>query len=101
MEKNNKKIQKKVRPGWFCPEEVKDSFVEFCDLHGVKIQEDFAGALVIWQYLPVQLRQLAKFEAKGIDKVDKTFWEDFRKGIDQAIKDQSCNQNYKPVNDKD
>ncbi|MGD2093300.1 MAG: hypothetical protein PVH61_44480 [Candidatus Aminicenantes bacterium] len=96
MQKNNNKNIKKIRPGWFCPENVKESFVEFCDLQGVKIQEDFAGALIIWQYLPVQIRQMAKLEAKGSGIVDKTFWEDFRKGLEAAIRDQFYTQNNKP-----
>jgi hypothetical protein len=39
---------------------------------------------------------MAKLEAKGSGIVDKTFWEDFRKGLEAAIRDQFYTQNNKP-----
>ena len=86
----NKNIEK-IKPGWYIPEDVKDKFVDFCNEKGTVIQEDFAGALIIWSYLPALIRESAKAEAKGIGSVDKIFWEDFHKGIEEGMRAQLNN----------
>jgi hypothetical protein len=57
--------------GWLIPVEVKDSFTKFCTTKGSIIKEDCAGALLIWQYLPPEIREWARLEAKGISSVDQ------------------------------
>jgi len=70
MEKNNEKI----KAGWMIPENVKDEFTRFCADKGTLAQEDCAGALIVWQSLPAQLREWAKSVAKGENPVRPTFW---------------------------
>ena len=64
--KNN---MEKVKTGWEIPVPIKDNFVEFCAHVGAIAQEDCAGALLIWQHLPAQLREVAKLDAKGVPVV--------------------------------
>ena len=89
----------KTKPGWFIPVKVKDSFVNFCADKGNIIQEDCAGALLIWQYLPAQIRESARLEAKGIRAVDKRFWKHFQAGLELGIQAQLDSPRQKP--DKD
>ena len=83
MEKN-----KRSQANWLIPDEVKNSFVEFCASIGTIAQEDCAGALVIWQYLPPAIREQAKLQAKGIAALDKKFWDQFRSGLELGIQAQ-------------
>lgn len=78
----------KITTGWRVPAKIKESFVEFCAQVGALAQEDCAGALVIWPYLPAAVREQAKLEAKGIAAVDKKFWEQFRAGLELGIQAQ-------------
>jgi len=48
------KIPEKIKPGWAIPVDIKESFVEFCSHIGTVAQEDCAGALFLWQYMPAQ-----------------------------------------------
>ena len=86
------KISDKVTAGWPIPPDVKESFVKFCAERGNLAQEDCAGALLIWQYLPAQIREYARLAAKGKKVVDDAFWEDFSKGLELGIKAQSRNR---------
>lgn len=79
------KIQKKIKPGWWLPIEVKDSFTDFCDKIGNHIQDNFAGAIWIWPLLPAQIREWAKLEAKGESAVDADFWKGFQEGMNSQI----------------
>lgn len=71
--------------GWTVPVSVKDAFVDFCTSRGARIQEDAAGALVIWKYLPAQIREWARLEAKGTPAVDRQFWESFARSLELAL----------------
>ena len=64
----------KVKPGWYIPSNVRDQFTEFCTNKGTVIQEDFAGALVVWQHLPSEIREIAKAEAKGLRESNAALW---------------------------
>lgn len=79
---------KKITTGWRIPVKIKESFVGFCADVGALAQEDCAGALVIWQYLPAAVRERAKLEAKGKAAVDKNFWKQFRAGLELGIQAQ-------------
>jgi len=81
MVKNTDKSQ----TNWLIPIEVKEDFTTFCNKSGTIAQDDCAGALVIWQYLPAQIRERAKLEAKGIQAIDKDFWAEFRKVLDFSL----------------
>ena len=70
MEKN----LKKVKAGWMIPESARDSFTDFCVRKGTLAQEDCAGALVVWQHLPAQLREWAKAVTKGEKPARPEFW---------------------------
>lgn len=78
---------------------VKDDFADFCTEKGNIIQEDCAGALLIWQYLPAQIRESARLEAKGIRAVDKRFWKHFQAGLELGIQAQLNNQQQKQGKD--
>ena len=85
----------KVTAGWPVPVEAKRSFTEFCAKSGSLAQEDCAGALVMWQYLPAQIREWARLEAKGIPSVDKEFWRAFEAGLQAGITSQLRNLQQK------
>lgn len=80
-----RKNKEKVALGWYVPVEAKRLFVEFCAGVGSVAQEDCAGALHIWQHLPAAIREQAKLQAKGLQAIDKVFWEQFRAGLELAI----------------
>jgi len=82
---NMTKISEKTKPGWAIPVDVKESFVEFCAHVGAIAQEDCAGALLLWQHLPSQLREVAKLDAKGSPVVDPDFWEGLKDGLEVSI----------------
>ena len=91
MPKNNEKIQ----ISWRVPQDVKDNFTSFCNHIGAIIEDDCAGALIVWQYLPAELREQAKLAAKNQGKIDKVFWEMFRAGLELALAQQSIQQQKK------
>lgn len=91
------KIANKVTAGWPIPADVKESFTKFCAEKGNLAQEDCAGALVIWQYLPAQIREYARLTAKGKPAVDADFWEQFSKGLELGIKAQLNSRSQKPA----
>lgn len=86
----------KVMLGWYVPIEARRKFVEFCVEIGSLAQEDCAGALIIWQHLPAQIRELAKLQAKGLVEVDQNFWDQFRQGLELGIQAQSNIPPQKP-----
>ncbi len=86
--KKSGKMTKKIKTGWLVPIELKESFVNFCAEKGNVAQEDCAGALLIWQYLPAQIREQARLEAKGVQSVDKKFWKQFSLGLELGIQAQ-------------
>lgn len=69
-----KEKNEKIKVGWTIPEQVKEDFVNFCTQKGTLAQEDCAGALVVWQSLPAQLREWAKDVAKGKTPARPSFW---------------------------
>lgn len=81
MVKNNEKSQ----TNWLIPNSVKESFTDFCVKSGTIAQDDCAGALLIWQYLPAVIREQAKLAAKGQGQIDKTFWDMFRAGLEIGL----------------
>jgi len=95
-EKNNKKIA----AGWYIPVDVRDKFAQFCAQMGSIIQEDCAGALIVWQHLPPEIRELAKLEAKGLRGADEQFWADFEAGLRLGIRAQLGSQPQKPEKGK-
>ena len=78
-----------TKPGWNIPVDVRDSFTAFCAEVGTIAQEDCAGALLIWPYLPAQLREQAKLQAKGNAPIDKKWWQSFRAGFELALQARS------------
>jgi hypothetical protein len=82
---NMKKKPELIKTGWNIPENVRDEFAAFCTKVGSRIQEDCAGALVIWPYLPPQIREQAKLASKGEAQVDEIFWHNFRTGLELAV----------------
>jgi len=83
-----KKVEEKTKTGWPVPVSIKDSFVEFCAKMGCLAQEDCAGALFIWKYLPAQIREEARLEAKGVKAIDTVFWKHFSDGLELGIRAQ-------------
>jgi len=69
-----KKSEEKTNTGWPVPVKIKEDFTKFCADKGLVAQEDCAGALFIWQYIPAEIRERAKDQAKGLGKVTKKFW---------------------------
>ena len=76
----------KIPLGWRVSNKVRDQFAQWCSDNGVVCQDDCAGALVIWQYLPAAVREAAKLEAKGLPSVDKDFWKMFEAGLELALR---------------
>lgn len=91
-----KKNEEKIKTGWPIPASIKDSFVNFCSEVGCIAQEDCAGALLIWQHLPAQIREQARLEAKGIRAIDIKFWKQFSSGVELGLKAQLSIQPQKP-----
>ena len=96
MQKNLKKIA----TGWYIPIEVRERFTNFCNMKGTVIQEDFAGALTVWQHLPAEIRELAKLEAKGLRESDERFWADFEAGLRLGIHGQPVPPPVEPKKSK-
>lgn len=92
MKKNNEK----TKTGWPIPANIKDDFVNFCAEKGNIAQEDCAGALLIWQYLPAQVREQARLEAKGVLAIDKKFWKQFCSGVELGLQAQLKSPQQKP-----
>ena len=86
------KQKETTKPGWNIPVDIKEQFSSFCSKVGSVAQEDCSGALMIWQYLPPQIRERAKLEAKGVNAIDKEFWEAFCKGVESALYSPDKNQ---------
>ena len=82
----------KIRLGWEVPKELRNSFRDWCVNKGVLVQEDCAGALIIWQFLPAEIREAAKMEAKGTPSLNKKFWSDFQTGFAQYISERATSQ---------
>ena len=79
--KNNAKnivLPDTVKPGWEIPRKLKDEFTEFCTRMGTLYQEDFAGALFLWPYLPDDLRQEAKLAAKDQSEIPSETWKSLK-----------------------
>lgn len=85
MIKKSVNITEKTKPGWSIPTKIKEDFVEFCAEKGNIAQEDSAGALFIWQYLPPQLREWARLHAKGKPDVKIEFWQNLMEFLYDAI----------------
>ena len=88
--------EEKVQLGWQVPVSVKEAFRDFCSDTSSIVQEDCAGALFIWRYMPAAIREQARMTAKGIGSVDKKFWEQFRAGIELALQARLNTQQQKP-----
>jgi len=73
-----------VQLGWKVPANVREQFGSFCNAHGGVTQEECAGALILWQYIPSEIREQAKMEAKGLAQVDKSFWLKLQEGLRQG-----------------
>lgn len=71
--------------GWPIPPTVKEAFTDFCKEVGTLAKDDCAGALFVWQYLPAQIREWAKLDAKGTPAVQKEFWMVLEVGFGRAI----------------
>jgi len=78
--------------GWRVADDVKDVFTDFCKAVGANYEDSCAGALVIWQYLPAQIREWAILEAKGQPAVDREFWLDFAAGLQLGLRAQQGSQ---------
>ncbi len=83
-----KKNIEKTNTGWPIPTTIKESFSNFCADKGTIAQEDCAGALLIYQYLPAQVREQARLEAKGLQSIDKKFWKKFCEGVELGLQAQ-------------
>ncbi len=82
-------IEQQVQLGWKVPVAAKENFATFCNEVGAVIQEDCAGALTVWPYLPAEIREQAKLAAKGLGEVDAGFWEDYQAGLRTALRAQA------------
>ncbi len=85
------KIEQQVQLGWKVPVAAKENFAKFCNKVGAVIQDDCAGALMIWPYLPSEIREQAKLAAKGLVEVEPGLWEDFQAGLRMALRAQANN----------
>lgn len=75
----------KTNIGWMIPVKAVESFKEYCDDVNDNYGDALAAAITIWQYLPATVQRLAQLEAFGKPSVDKKFWREFSKGLDQAV----------------
>ena len=79
-------VDEVVQLGWKVPIGVRDSFATFSNKMGTVIQEDCAGALMIWPYLPAEIREQAKLAAKGLVEIDSVLWDEFHAGLRKGLK---------------
>ena len=91
-----KKNPEKIKLGWYVPTECRDKFSQWCADNGLICQDDCAGALVIWTYLPAAIREQAKLQAKGTAAIDEKFWEQFRAGLELALQVRANTPQEKP-----
>lgn len=84
----NKKQQDEIsQTGWRISRETREKFVVWCDSMGTKAQDDCAGALVVWPFLPSSIRERAKMVAKEIIPHDDDYWKKFQ---DMVLKVEIC-----------
>ena len=88
--------EKKIALGWEILPKTKDFFRDWCIDNGMVVQNDCAGALTIWPYLPAAIRERAKLQANGIAAIDEKFWEQFRAGLELALQARANIQREKP-----
>ena len=88
---NRQRVEQQVQLGWKVPVAAKETFASFCSKVGSVTQDDCAGALTIWPYLPSEIREQAKLAAKGLVEVEPAFWEDFQAGLRMALRAQANN----------
>lgn len=81
MGKMLKRIEK-TKPGWYIPIDVKDKFVNSCSDVGEIIQDDMAGAIWLWCYIPATIRELAKLASVGKLSLPDEAWREFGRGIE-------------------
>lgn len=79
-----KRIEK-TKPGWYIPIDVKDKFVNFCSDVGEIIQNDMAGALWLWCYMPPDIRELAKLAAFGKLNLPEKAWREFGRSVQAGV----------------
>lgn len=93
-------VDEQVQLGWKVPLEVRDAFTKFANMVGNVIQEDCAGALTIWPYLPSEVRERAKLVAKGLVEDDPEFWEVFQSGVQLGLRARTNTPPKKPASKK-
>lgn len=76
-----------VQLGWRIPPAVRDKFKEYCDDVGSDYGDSLAAAMTIWQHLPASIQRQSHLEVAGKQGVDQKFWEELRRGLDDAILD--------------
>jgi hypothetical protein len=91
--------ENKTPLGWTVPVEVRDRFQEYCDMIGMGYGDALASAMIIWQYLPASVQRQARLEAAGKPGVDREFWEELSRGLDDAILGRVRNPDRKPDED--
>ena len=81
MQKN----AEKTKLGWYVPADCRNGFAQWCADSGFICQDDAAGALILWPYIPAVIREQAKLQAKGIVPVDENFWDAFRSNLNRVL----------------
>ena len=84
--------------GWYVPVDCRNKFAQWCTNNGLICQDDAAGALTLWPYIPSAIREQAKLQAKGIAAVDEKFWDAFRAGLELALQAQPNIRQEKKAN---
>jgi hypothetical protein len=81
--------------GWQISVNAIDQFCNYCDSVNDNYGDAVSAAMVIWQYLPPSVQRQAQLAANGVPAVDKNFWKEFSRGLDDAILHRVRNPNYK------
>lgn len=86
--------------GWRVPENVFESFKEYCEQAGSRCQDALGAAMVAWQHLPAKIQRQAQFESNGVPSLDEEFWTGFEKGLSDAIEGRVSLRQDNPVKKK-
>jgi hypothetical protein len=90
------KMSKTVQLGLRIPHNIYEKYTEFCDGVGGRYQDELCGAMLVWQYLPGEIRDRAKRQSLGTMPFDKAFWEAYRDAFERGLTEHVLGQSPAP-----
>ena len=77
MAKDKEKNNEKDRVGWESPKKAIDSLRDFADSIGGNYGDQAGGALLIWKYLPANMRENIVQASQGRAEIDEEKYKKF------------------------